>query len=77
MLESGIKAETLLIILHDIEEEIRADGISQQKKALLFHQLGSVHSLMGDKDQQKFAWRQAEKLDPDNDFIRNSVKSLK
>jgi len=77
MLEFGIKAEILLIVLHEIEEEIRTDGISQQKKALLYHQLGSVHSLMGDKEQQKFAWEEAKRLDPNNQMIKSSLKSLK
>jgi len=76
MLESGVEAEILIAVLHEIEEEIRVDGICYQKKAILYHQLGSIHSLMGDKEQQKVAWQQAQKLDPDNDFIRNSLKSL-
>lgn len=77
MLEFGIEPELLITVLHEVEDEIRADGICHQKKAMLFHQLGTIHSLMGDKDQQKVAWQQAQKLDPDNVFIGNSIKSLK
>ena len=76
MLECGIEPGLLIVVLQEIEAEIRADGVCHEKKAMLFHELGSIHGLMGDEEQQKAAWQQAQKLDPDNKIINASLKSL-
>jgi len=77
MQEQGIGGEVLIIVLKEIEQEIRNDGICPREKAQLFHQLGAIHGLMGDHPQQKIAWEEAKRLDPDNQMIQSSLKSLK
>ena len=67
----------ILEVLQEVETEIRNDGICPQQKALLYHELGSIHGLMGDKNQQKGAWQKALELDPRSEMIMASLKSLK
>lgn len=76
MLECGIAPETILLALEEVEKEIRNNGKCLKERAWLFHQLGSIHGLMGDLAQQKDAWEQALKLDPDNETLKASLKSL-
>ena len=76
MVVANVGRETVLSVLQEVENEIRRDGICTKEKALLFHQLGSIHGLMGEKKQQEFAWQQALKLDPGSEMIRASLKSL-
>ena len=71
-----IDPAVILETITEIEEEIRNNGICSVKKAMLYHQLGSVHGLMGDKRQQKNAWQKALELDPANEMVRDSLKSL-
>ena len=77
MQEQGLNEEILIIVLKEIEREIRYDGICPKEKAQLFHQLGAIHGLMGDPHQQKIAWEEAKRLDPNNQMITSSLKSLK
>jgi len=77
MQEQGLNEEILIIALKEIEQEIRHDGICPKEKAQLFHQLGTIQGLMGDYTQQKFAWEEAKRLDPNNQMIKSSLKSLK
>jgi hypothetical protein len=76
MQEAGLSEDVLIIVLKEIEQEIRHDGICPKEKAQLFHQLGAIHGLMGDYPQQKFAWEEAKRLDPNNQMIKSSLKSL-
>jgi hypothetical protein len=76
MLQGLISPEELLLILTEIREEISANGVNSEEKASLFHQLGSVHKLLGNQEEQKTAWQQALQLDPDNFIIKTSLKSL-
>jgi hypothetical protein len=77
MQKEWLSEEILIIVLKEIESEIRYDGICPSEKALLFHQLGTVHGLMGDYSQQKIAWEEAKKLDPKNHIIILSLEGLK
>lgn len=72
----NIDPELLLVVIKEVENEIQQDGICRKDKAWLFHQLGSLYMLIGDPRQQKHAWKQALELDPDNEMIRASLKSL-
>ncbi len=71
-----VDPQQLLEVLEEVESEIRNNGIGSKEQAMLYHQLGSIHGLMGDSCQQQFAWRQAQKLDPENKIILSSLKSL-
>ena len=76
MQEAGLSKDILIVVLNEIEEEIRNDGICSKEKAQLWHQLGAIHGLMGDHPLQKIAWEEAKKLDPKNQMILSSLKSL-
>ncbi len=67
----------LLETLTEIEEEIRNNGHCQKEKARLYHELGSIHCLMGDQVQQETAWQRAVELDPQSTTFRQSLGSLK
>ncbi len=71
-----VNEEVLLMVLEEVEEEIRIDGVSLKTKASLFFQLGAVYGLMGDRLQQEFAWQKACQLDPQNEEIKKSLASL-
>ncbi len=71
-----VSREVLLQVIVEIKGEIRCNGISRQEKAQLFHGLGSIYGLIGQKAEQKSAWQQAQELDPESEIIRASLKSL-
>ncbi|MCX6744364.1 MAG: hypothetical protein NTX82_02475 [Candidatus Parcubacteria bacterium] len=73
---SYIAPHQLLEVLEEVETEIRNNGTNKKEQAMLYHQLGSIYGLMGDSSQQTFAWRQAQQLDPENEIILSSLKSL-
>ena len=66
----------LLATLAEIEEEIR-EKQSPKEKASLYHELGSIHGLMGDKRQQEVAWQKALELDPESVIFQLSLVRLK
>jgi hypothetical protein len=68
--------EAVVFALEEVQLEIKANGISRQEKAMLFHQLGSLHMLKGNKGRQIFSWLKAILLDPKNPMIKGSLKSL-
>jgi len=72
----GVGPEIIFSILVEVETEIRNNGTCKNERALLFHQLGTIHGLRGDKSQQEIAWQQAHELDPSSEMIRESLKSL-
>lgn len=67
----------LLDAMTEIEGEIRNNGHCQKEKARLYHELGSIHCLMGDKSQQEAAWLKAVELDPQSETFRQSLVSLR
>ena len=75
-IHNNIDPHKLLEVLEEVESEIRNNGTTKQEQAMLYHQLGSIYGLMGDSSQQNFAWRQAQRLDPNNEIILSSLKSL-
>ncbi|MFC1598477.1 hypothetical protein ACFL2U_00485 [Patescibacteria group bacterium] len=77
MLKELIDQKTLLIVLEEVEQEIRVNGVNLKEKAQLFHELGSIHGVLGNTSEQQFAWQQALDLDPDNSIIRQSLQDLK
>lgn len=75
-----VDGEMCLVLLEtmtEIEGEIRSNGHCTKEKAKLYHQLGSVHGLMGDKTQQEVAWQKAVELDPQSEIFRQSLVSLR
>ena len=77
MQQNKIDQETLLIVLQEVETEIRLNGVNAKEKAQLFHELGSIHGLLGNDCEQQFAWQHALELDPDNIIVRKSLQNLK
>jgi len=71
-----VDQETLLIVLEEVKSEIRFNGICAKEKAQLFHELGSIHGLLGNSAEQRGAWEEALKLDPDNYIVKLSLKKL-
>ena len=68
--------EVIIQVLEEVEQEIKNNGISSKEKAFLFHQKGTLLGLMGQAEQQKRAWLQAQELAPDCMIIRTSLQSL-
>jgi hypothetical protein len=76
MLAIGVEREVMLCILEEVKSEIKHNGICNNERALLFHQLGTIHGLFGNSHKQRIAWQEALELDPKSDMIRESLKSL-
>ncbi|OGY42811.1 MAG: hypothetical protein A2Y67_03750 [Candidatus Buchananbacteria bacterium RBG_13_39_9] len=71
-----VRREVIIQVLQEVLQEITNNGISPREKAFLFHQKGSLLGLIGQAEQQKEAWLQAQILAPDCRIIRVSLQSL-
>ena len=68
--------EAVFFSLQEVQREIKSNGTSKKERALLFHQLGSLHMLLGNRSSQWIAWLKAIALDPKSSMIKESLKSL-
>jgi hypothetical protein len=66
----------LLKRLTELEDEIRANNKNNRDMAFLYLHLGTIHGLMGDCEQQKFAWEKGFKLDPENPILKTRMAGI-
>jgi hypothetical protein len=77
MAEQDLVDRTVILgVLQEVENEIRQDGVCPKERALLYHQLGSLWGLMGDRNQQRAAWQMAVDLDPQSEIFWQSLAIL-
>lgn len=72
-----VGSEIIRLVLQEVKEEIKNNGVNRCEQVNLLHQLGSLYGLLDKTEKQKEAWQKALELDPDNQMILSSLESLK